>query len=158
LAFLHRNKKMNSVYHWETILTLFRTIAAASMAAALFAVPASADNVLSGAEAQQKLAGQTFDFSCVDGTRGHATYGKSGVATASYRLPSTSDDAALQKDQGRVRADGGNVCIRWGTLNGGEEACFRMTERKPGVYRIADGAVRWCDLSTRGPGARAERN
>jgi hypothetical protein len=149
---------MNSDFHKETILTLSRTIAAACVAAALFAAPASADNVLSGAEAQQKLAGQTFDFSCVDGTRGHATYGKSGVATASYRLPSAGDDAALQKDQGHVRADGGNLCIRWGTLNGGEEACFRMTERKPGIYRIADGAVRWCDLSTRDAGVRADRN
>jgi hypothetical protein len=102
--------------------------------------------------------GQTFDFNCVDGTRGEATYGKSGVATASYRLPSASDEAAVQKDQGRVRANGDDVCIRWSTLNGGEEGCYRMTERRPGQYRIADGKIRWCDLSSRLPGARADRN
>lgn len=138
-------------------MTILSTVAAAFLAAAAFAGPAFAD-ALNGADAHQRLAGQTFDFNCVDGTRGQATYGTSGIATASYRLPSAADDAAMQKDQGRVRADGGNVCIRWGTLNGGEEACFRMTERRPGLYRIADGSVRWCDLATREAGARADRN
>jgi hypothetical protein len=135
-----------------------RTIAAAFVVTGMLAGPALADNVISGAEAHRMLAGQTFDFNCVDGTRGQATYATSGVATASYRLPSASDNAALLKDQGRVRADGDSLCIRWTTLNGGSEGCFRMTERKPGVYRIADGHIRWCDLSTRSVGARADRN
>jgi hypothetical protein len=139
-------------------LNFLRTIAAAFTAAVLFSAPAFADNVLTGAEAHQRLSGQTFDFNCVDGTRGEATYGKSGVATASYRLPSASDEAAVQKDHGRVRANGENVCIGGTTLNGGEEGCYRMTERKPGQFRIADGAIRWCDLSSRVPGARADRN
>ena len=77
-----------------------------------------------------------------------ATYAKSGVAVANYRLPSAGADAAIQTDRGRVRAQGENVCIRWGTLNGGEEGCYRMTERRPGQYRIAEGALRWCELSS----------
>jgi hypothetical protein len=129
--------------------------AAALAAATLFAAPAFAQKFLTGQEAQQKLAGQRFAFTCVDGTRGHASYSASGLATASYRVGGASDSAALQKDQGRVRADGGNLCIRWNRLMGGEEGCFRMAERRPGQYRIADGPGRWCDL-TAGPGDRAE--
>jgi hypothetical protein len=67
-------------------------------------------------------------------------------------------EAVLISDQGRVRADGDNVCIRWKNLNGGDEGCYRMSERRPGVYRIAEGQARWCDLSIRGAGERAERN
>lgn len=132
-----------------------RPLAAAGIICAL-GTSAFADRVLSGAEAHQMLAGQTFAFNCVDGTRGHATYAQSGVATASYRLPTAGDDAAIQRDQGRVRANGDNLCIQWNKLGGGEEGCYRMTERRPGQYRIADGHIRWCDLSTRG--SRAASN
>jgi hypothetical protein len=105
------------------------------------------------------LAGQSFDFHCVDGTRGEASYGHSGIATATYRLASASDDASLLKDQGRVRTAGDNVCIRWNNLNGGQEGCFRMSERQPGRYRIAaDDRIRWCELKVRGVGERAQRN
>lgn len=143
----------------ETILNLWiRTIAAAILAATAFSVPALADRELSGAEAQQLLAGQAFDFNCVDGTRGEATYARSGVATASYLLPTASNDAARQKDQGRVRTEGDSICIRWNNLNGGEEGCFRMSERRPGTYRIAtEDKIRWCDLSVR-RSERAQRN
>lgn len=130
--------------------TFSRAVAAAGLAIALGISPALADRVMSGSEAHQLLSGQTFDFNCVDGTRGEATYSRSGVATASYRLPSAGDDAAMQRDQGRVRANGESLCIRWNSLNGGEEGCYRMTERRPGIYRIADGQVRWCDLNARG--------
>jgi hypothetical protein len=57
-----------------------------------------------------------------------------------------------------VRANGDNVCIRWSKLNGGDEGCYRMTERKPGQYRIAAGQIRWCDLSPRSSTARADNN
>jgi hypothetical protein len=126
-----------------------RTFAAVVAAAMSVAAPALAETILSGTDAHQRLAGQTFDFNCVDGTRGQATYGKSGVATASYRLPTAGEDAAIQKDHGRVRSEGNNVCIRWNNLNGGNEGCYRMTERRPGVYRIAEGQLRWCELSVR---------
>lgn len=135
-----------------------RALAAAAIALAMGATPSLADRVLSGAEAQQKLVGQTFEFNCVDGTRGEASYARSGVATASYRLAGAGDDAALQSDKGRVRANGDSVCIRWSRLNGGEEGCYRMTERRPGQYRIAEGQMRWCDLTSRGSGERAARN
>jgi hypothetical protein len=134
---------------------VIRTFAAAGLAVALGSSAALADRVLSGSEAQQMLSGQSFDFNCVDGTRGQASYAKSGVATASYRLPGTGDDAAIQKDQGRVRSNGDSVCIRWNSLNGGEEGCYKMTERRPGQYRIAEGSVRWCDLTSRGTRAAA---
>ena len=128
-----------------------RTAAAVLVAACSFVAPASADRVLSGPEAQKLLAGQSFDFFCVDGTRGEASYAQSGVATASYRLPSAPDDAAMLKDRGRVRSEGANVCIHWNNLNAGEEGCFRMSEREPGKYRIATAdRIRWCELSTRG--------
>lgn len=104
------------------------------------------------------LAGQKFSFACVDGTRGEASYTRAGTATAAYRLPTAGDDAAVQRDHGRVRAEGGNVCIRWNNLNGGTEGCYRMTERRPGQYRIAAGQTRWCDLRINGAGYRAERN
>lgn len=131
-----------------------RTVAAAGIAIAIGAAPALADRVLNGTEAHQKLAGQTFDFSCVDGTRGQATYAKSGVATASYRLPTAEVDATMLNDRGSVRANGDNVCIRWGKLNGGDEGCYKMTERRPGQYRIAEGQMRWCDLNARAIEAR----
>jgi hypothetical protein len=136
-----------------------RTIAAAIVAATAVVVPALADGEMSGEQAQKLLAGQRFDFHCVDGTRGEASYAHSGIATASYRLSSSTDEAALLKDQGRVRMAGNMVCIRWNNLNSGEEGCFRMTERQPGRYRIAtEDKIRWCDLSVRGTGERAERN
>ena len=135
--------------------TFSRALAAGTIAVAIWTAPALADRLLTGTEAHQMLAGQTFDFNCVDGTRGQASYAKSGVATASYRLPTAGNDAAIQRDQGRVRANGENLCIRWGTLNGGEEGCYKMTERRPGVYRIAEGQLRWCELSARTATARA---
>jgi hypothetical protein len=128
------------------------------VAATTLIAPALADGEISGEQAQKLLAGQRFDFHCVDGTRGEASYAHSGLATASYRLPSAADDAAMLKDQGRVRSDGDKLCIRWNKLNSGEEGCFRMTERKPGTWRIAtEDKFRWCDLSLRA-GAFAERN
>lgn len=126
-----------------------RILAAAVVAVTVTVAPALADRVLTGTEAHQTLAGQSFEFSCVDGTRGEASYAKSGIATANYRLPTAGDDAAIQKDQGRVRLNGENLCIRWNNLNGGAEGCYRMTERRPGQYRIAEGQARWCDLSAR---------
>lgn len=128
-----------------------RTAAAVLAAACTLVAPALADRVLSGPEAEKLLAGQTFDFSCVDGTQGKASYANSGVATASYRLPSAPGDAAMLKDRGRVRTEGENICIRWNNLNAGEEGCFRVSERQPGKYRIATAdRIRWCDLSARG--------
>jgi len=135
-----------------------RVVAAACIAAAAVAGPALAERLLSGEEAHQLLAGQKFTFACVDGTRGEASYTRSGAATAAYRLATAGDDAELQRDQGRVRAEGGNVCIRWNNLNGGGEGCYRMVERRPGQYRISEGSTRWCDLTIRGTGERAERN
>lgn len=134
-----------------------RSVAAAGIVVALATSPALADRVMSGSEVHQLLAGQTFDFNCVDGTRGEASYNRAGVATASYRLPSAGDDAAMQKDHGRVRAEGENLCIRWNSLNGGEEGCYKITERRPGQYRISDGQIRWCDFNTRGT-SRAARD
>jgi hypothetical protein len=131
---------------------------AGAIAVAVWISPALADRVINGTEAHQMLAGQTFDFNCVDGTRGEASYAKSGVATASFRLPSADSTAAVQRDNGRVRADGDNLCIRWGTLNGGKEGCYKMTERRPGVYRIAEGQLRWCELSARSATARASND
>jgi len=135
----------------ETALKSLRIFAAALAAATVVSVPALAERILSGAEAHQMLSGQRFAFHCVDGTRGEASYARSGVATANYRLSSAGEDAKELQDQGRVRAAGENVCIRWNNLNAGEEGCFRMTERKPGQYRIAsEDRIRWCDLSARG--------
>lgn len=128
-----------------------RTAAAVLAAGCIFVAPALADRILSGPEAQKLLSGQSFDFYCVDGTRGEARYANSGMATANYRLPSAPDGAAMLKDQGRVRTEGENVCIRWNNLNSGEEGCFRVSERQPGKYRIATtDRIRWCDLSARG--------
>ena len=133
-------------------------------AATFFAVgtvvgPALADRLLNGAEAHTLLAGQRFEFSCVDGTRGEASYAKSGVATANYWLPASPNEGEMLTDKGRVRADGGNVCIRWNSLDGGLENCFHMTERQPGRYRIStQDKRRWCDLTVRGMTERAEHN
>ena len=136
-------------------LNYSRALVAGAITAAVWISPALADRVLSGAEAHRMLAGQTFDFHCVDGTRGQASYAKSGVATANYLLPMAGPGASIQQDQGRVRAQGENVCIRWGKLNGGDEGCYRMTERRPGQYRIAEGQLRWCELNARQATERA---
>jgi hypothetical protein len=131
---------------------------AAIAAATVTAVPALADRELNGNEAHQTLAGQKFSFHCVDGTRGEASYAHSGVAMASYRLPSGSDETKEIQDQGRVRAAGAALCIRWNNLNGGQEGCFRMTERRPGQYRISlEDKIGWCDITLRNTD-RAERN
>lgn len=134
-------------------------VLAAISAATLTAVPAwAADRVLNGAEAHQVLVGQKFAFHCVDGTRGEASYAHSGVATASYRPFSAGDDTKEVQDQGRVRTAGENICIRWNNLNGGQEGCFRTTERRPGQYRIAmEDKIRWCDITVRGAD-RADRD
>jgi hypothetical protein len=126
-----------------------RALVAGAIAVAIWTSPALADRVLNGAEAHQMLSGQTFEFNCVDGTRGEASYAKSGVATASFRLAGAGDDAAVQRDHGRVRAEGENLCVRWGTLNGGKEGCYKMVERRPGMYRISEGQLRWCELTAR---------
>lgn len=130
-------------------LNFSQALAAGAISVALFASPALADRVLSGAEAHQMLSGQTFEFNCVDGTRGEASYAKSGVATANFRLSGANADAAVQRDHGRVRAEGENLCIRWGTLNGGKEGCYKMVERRPGMYRISEGQLRWCEFTAR---------
>ena len=133
--------------------------AAAVVAATVVAAPALAERLLSGAEAHALLAGQRFNFFCVDGTRGEASYAKSGVAVANYRLPVSPNEGEMLTDHGRVRTDGDNICIRWKTLDGGTESCFRMTERQPGRYRIAtEDRIRWCDITVRNMSERADRN
>jgi hypothetical protein len=129
-------------------LNLFRSVIFAAVATATLAAPSLAERLLDGAEAHAMLAGRQFQFVCADGTRGRANYAKSGVATASYLLPTAPDDAKRLTDRGEVRINGESVCIRWQDLNGGKEGCYRMTERRPGVYRITEGAARWCELST----------
>jgi hypothetical protein len=132
-------KKLNST---------IRIVAVALVAATTFNGPVLADRALSGPEAKNLLAGRQFDFICVDGTRGRANYHQGGgAATAVFRVPTSRDDAMEQQDQGLVRTTGDDVCIRWQRLNDGQEGCYRMTERKPGLYRIAtNDQARWCDL------------
>jgi hypothetical protein len=132
----------------ENELNLFRSFTAALIALASLASPALADRLLDGAEAHAMLSGRQFEFICADGTRGRARYGKSGVATANYLLPTAPDNAKQLTDRGHVRITGENICIRWQDLNGGKEGCYRVTERRPGVYRISEGAARWCELTT----------
>lgn len=127
-----------------------KTTAAALLSVATLITPALAEKVLSGQEAQNRLQGRRFDFVCMDGTQGRASYERSGFATASYRLANAGESAVAQTDRGQVRADGDAVCIRWQTLNMGREGCFVMTERAPGTYRISTQVTgRWCDLSER---------
>jgi hypothetical protein len=139
----------------ENKLNPIRTFVAAVVLAAAAAAPALADQFLSGTDAHAMLAGRQFDFICADGTRGQAHYAKSGLATASYRLPTAGDDATQLTDRGRVRLNGEDVCIRWQDLNGGKEGCYRMSERRPGVYRISEGTARWCELTFNGSTVQA---
>ncbi len=127
---------------------LIRTFAATVLAAAAFSAPVLAERALTGSEAQALLAGRRFEFNCIDGTTGMASYGKGGVAKAIYRSPTARDTAMEETDEGRVRSAGEDVCIHWQRLNSGREGCYRMTERKPGLYRIATtDQARWCDLT-----------
>ena len=129
---------------------LIRTVAAAAIAATAFSAPVLADRVLTGSEAQSLLAGRRFDFNCIDGTIGMASYERSGVAKAIYRSPTAPETAMEETDEGRVRSAGEDVCIHWQRLNFGREGCYRMTERAPGSYRIATlNQGRWCDLNSR---------
>lgn len=130
--------------------TKIKTYAAALVGVAILATPALAEKVLSGSEAQNRLQGRNFDFVCMDGTQGRASYQRSGYATASYRLANAGETAVAQTDRGQVRSEGDAVCIRWQTLNSGREGCFVMTERSPGTYRISTQITgRWCDLVER---------
>jgi hypothetical protein len=127
-----------------------RTFAAAVLAAAAFSAPVLAERALNGSEAQSLLAGRRFDFNCIDGTSGMASYEHGGVAKAFYRSPTARDTTTEETDEGRVRSAGEDVCIHWQRLNSGREGCYRMTERKPGLYRIATtDQGRWCDLTER---------
>jgi hypothetical protein len=124
-----------------------RPFAAAAVAAVL-AGPALADRPVPGPEAHKLLAGRNFEFVCMDGTRGRASYEASGAMAAVFWMSNRRDDAMEQHDSGRARAVGDNVCMSWRNLTGGKEECFRMTERKPGVYRLATyNQTIWCDFS-----------
>jgi hypothetical protein len=128
-----------------------RTFAAAILAATAFTAPALADRILSGSEAQTLLAGHRFEFNCIDGTRGWASYERSGLAKAIYRMPNMRETAMEIADEGRVRSAGNDLCIRWQQLNSGQESCYRMTEHSPGRYRIATSdQTRWCDFQQPG--------
>jgi hypothetical protein len=128
-----------------------RTFAAAILAATTVTAPVLADQLLTGSEAQNLLAGRRFEFNCIDGTSGWASYERSGLAKAIYRMPNMRETAMEVADTGRVRSAGDNVCIRWQQLNSGEEGCYRMTQYSPGRYRIATSDQgRWCDLQERG--------
>ena len=130
---------------------LIRTFAATVLAAAAFSAPVLAERALTGSEAQALLAGRRFEFNCIDGTRGCASYERSGLAKALYRMPSMRETASEVADEGRVRSAGNDVCIRWQQLNSGQEGCYRMTENAPGSYRITTSdQARWCDLQERG--------
>ena len=128
-----------------------RTFAAAVLAAAAFSAPVLAERAMTGSEAQTLLAGRRFEFNCIDGTSGWASYERSGLAKAIYRMPNMRETAMEVADTGRVRSAGNDLCIRWQQLNFGEEGCYRMTQYSPGRYRIATSDQgRWCDLLERG--------
>ena len=127
-----------------------RTFAAAVLATVAFSAPVLAERVLTPSEAQTLLAGRRFDFNCIDGTTGMASYEHGGVARAIYRSSTARETAMEETDEGRVRITGEDVCIHWQRLNSGREGCYRMTERSPGSYRIATtDQGRWCDLISR---------
>jgi hypothetical protein len=127
------------------------TFAAAILAATTITAPVLADQILTGSEAQNLLAGRRFEFNCIDGTSGSASYERSGLAKAIYRMPNMRDIAMEVSDEGRVRSTGNDLCIRWQQLNSGQEGCYRMTQSSPGRYRIATSdQARWCDLQERG--------
>jgi hypothetical protein len=128
-----------------------RTLAAAILAATTVTAPVLADRILTGSEAQNLLAGRRFEFNCIDGTSGWASYERSGLAKAVYRMPNMRETAMEESDVGRVRSSGNDLCIHWQQLNSGKEGCYRMTEYSPGRYRIATSDQgRWCDLQERG--------
>jgi hypothetical protein len=128
-----------------------RTFVAAILAATILTAPVLADRILTGSEAQTLLAGRQFEFNCIDGTRGWASYERSGLAKAIYRMPNMRETAMEVADEGRVRSAGNDLCIRWQQLNSGQEGCYRMTEYSPGRYRITTSdQARWCDLLERG--------
>ena len=128
-----------------------RIFTAAILAATILTVPVLADRILTGPEAQSLLAGRRFEFNCIDGTTGLASYERSGMAKAIFRMPNMRDTAMEESDVGHVRSSGNDLCIRWQQLNSGQEGCYRMTEHAPGRYRIATSdQARWCDLLERG--------
>lgn len=123
-------------------------VAAAIVIAA--AVPAAADRILSGEEAQSVLAGSQASFKCNDGTVGRASYGTDGTGTANFRYPNQPQNIPDQTGFGKVSARGELVCVSWRQLAASGEGCFRLAERAPGVYRgtTVDGAG-WCEFRTR---------
>lgn len=128
-----------------------KTLAAVLLAATAYALPVLAERILTGPEVQKLLAGRRFDFQCMDGTRGYANYDGNGSANAVYRMSTARETDMETADKGVVRMAGENICIRWQQLNDGREGCYRMTERKPGLYRISTvDTARWCDLSANG--------
>jgi hypothetical protein len=129
---------------------MIKVLAPAIAAACLFAMPAAADRVLSGAEAQQTLAGSSASFKCNDGTIGNARYNADGRGTASFRFPNQPQNIPDQTGFGQVRAKGELVCVSWRQLAASGENCFRLIEQAKGRYRgtTLDGQG-WCEFSLR---------
>ena len=126
-----------------------QVIARAAALAAMLAVtsPAFADRSITGAEAQRMLAGKAFLMHCVDGTSGRGVF-THGVVHVSYRRAGAFEVAQAESDRATVRAQGNEICMNWTQFGGGGDACYPVSERAVGQYRIG-GLGRWCDINAR---------
>jgi hypothetical protein len=119
------------------------------VAAVLAASPqALAERPISGAEAQQLLAGKQFLIQCVDGTQGYGVFNMHGVVNVAYRRFNAHRNAPDQRDRATVRARGNEICLAWREFDGGGDGCYPISEKNVGHYRIGS-AMRWCEIKAR---------
>lgn len=104
---------------------------------------------LSAADIQKSLSGKRVSLSCIDGTRGSGRYTMArnfGTIRGKYQKP----DGTSASDTGRVRAEGGQLCLTFKVLNGGQEQCFgvRSTGQGKFAFTAAGGLVTACQVAS----------
>ena len=100
----------------------------------------------SGIEIQKSLKGKRVAFACIDGSSGTGRYTmrrNSGTLLGSYGKAGQMPIA----DAAQVRAQGTSLCLRFRTLNNGEERCFDVSQTGPRSYNFSLAGISACTLS-----------
>jgi hypothetical protein len=108
----------------------------------------SAQERLTAGAIQQSLADKRVSLSCIDGTTGSGRYVMArnfGTITGIYKRPGGESE----KDVGRVRAEGDQLCLKFSILNNGEERCFSVRQQSKGRFAFTafGGLVNACQVA-----------
>ncbi len=115
---------------------------------AFAAQPADAQQAMKAADIQKMLQNKSIALTCKDGTNASGRYKMTktaGVISGTYAKPGMQP----MRDEGQVRAEGDNLCIRFKTLNNGDERCFGVTQVATNRYRLSVSGFDACDVTSR---------